>query len=238
MHMCFSVKVEIDLKKLSHRFDAQINEKSFEHFQRMEKINSTKYKYVYEEDRRIFSKVWAPVICNVRGQRQIRPMRYQLLPSFCKEDKYLRVDQKTGKKVEIKNTFNARLDSLSQAKAWQKPFMNFHAMLPVKSFFEWVPRNGHKALIEFYPEDEQYMLIPCLYDNWYSEDKTEIIQSFAIITDEPAPEVLDMGHDRTPICLDEEKLENWLNPAKHNKDEIINILKTPKHSKYANKWAM
>lgn len=236
--MCFSVQVDIDLKKLAYRFDAQINEKSFEHFKRMENLDANKYKYVYPEDKRIFSKVWAPIICDVRGQREIRPMRYQLLPHFCETDKYLRTDDKSGKKVEIKNTFNARLDSLQTARAWQKPFMRFHAMLPVKKFYEWVPRDGHKALIEFSPENEEYMIVPCLYDNWYSADKSEIIQSFAIITDDPRPEVEQMGHDRTPISINEEKLDYWLKPENSGVEQIVDILKNPTHPLYGHKWAM
>jgi putative SOS response-associated peptidase YedK len=236
--MCFSVQVDTDLKKLANRFDAKINEKSFDHFSRMEKMDPNKYKYVYEEDKRIFSKVWAPIICNVRGQREIRPMRYQLLPHFCPTDKYMRTDENTGKQIEIKNTFNARLDSLMKARAWQKPFMRFHAMLPVKKFYEWVPRNGHKALIEFFPEEQEYMLVPCLYDNWYSEDKTEIIQSFAIITDDPRPEIEQMGHDRTPISLNEENLQKWLNPTQSDLEDVINVLKSPNHAQYGHKWAM
>ena len=236
--MCFSVQVDIDLKRLAYRFDAQINEKSFDHFKRMEQQDANKYKYVYPEDQRIFSKVWAPIICDVRGQREIRPMRYQLLPHFCESDKYMRTDEKNGKQVEIKNTFNARLDSLTSARAWQKPFMRFHAMLPVKKFYEWVPRNGHKALIEFYPENEDYMLVPCIYDNWYSADKSEIIQSFAIITDDPRPEIEQMGHDRTPISLNEQRLDNWLKPANSEMSDIMEILKSPSHAHYAHKWAM
>ena len=106
--MCFSVQVDIDLKRLAHRFDAQINEKSFDHFKQMEQQDSHQYKYVYPEDKRIFSKIWTPIICDVRGQREIRPMRYQMLPHFCETDKYMRLDENTGKQVEVKNTFNAK----------------------------------------------------------------------------------------------------------------------------------
>lgn len=236
--MCFSVQVDIDLKQLANRFDAKVNEKSFSHFHNMEKLHPNKYKFAYQEDQRIFSKVWAPIICDVRGQREIRPMRYQLLPHFCEQDRYLRTDERTGKQVEIKNTFNARLDRLEKARAWQKPFMRLHAMLPVKKFYEWVPRNGHKAMIEFYPEGQDYMLVPCLYDNWYSQDKSEIIQSFAIITDDPREEIAQMGHDRTPINLDEQRLSQWLNPQAQQQQDIYDILKNPKHPPYGHKWAM
>jgi len=81
-------------------------------------------------------------------------------------------------------------------------------------------------------------LAPCLYDNWFSEDKKKIIQSFAIITDDPRPEVLELGHDRTPISLDESKIDQWLNPQNHDANLIYNLLKTPKHDFYEHKWMM
>lgn len=234
--MCFSVQVELDLKKLSQRFDAQINEKAFENFKRLESLDSNKYKFAYPEDQRIFSKIWTPVICAVEGKRQIRPMRYQLLPSFCKNEIYNRVDPKSGKEVEVKNTFNARLDSLEKRKAWQKPYGRFHAVLPIKKFYEWVPRDGHKAMISFAPENDEFLLAPCLYDNWYSQDKQKIIQSFAIITDDPREEVEAMGHDRTPIALNEDNLDLWLNPQGHPISTIYQVLKSPKHDKYQYSW--
>jgi putative SOS response-associated peptidase YedK len=234
--MCFSVQVETDLKKLAYRFDAIVNEKAFDNFKGLENLDSHKYRFAYPEDQRIFSKVWAPVICMVGGERQIRPMRYQLLPSFCEDEVYTRLNPDTNKHIEVKNTFNARLDSLETAKAWQKPFMNFHAVLPIKKFYEWVPKDGHKAMISFAPEKDEYLLAPCLYDNWFSKDKSKIIQSFAIITDEPRPEVLEMGHDRTPIALNEDHLNSWLQPTNQEAKDLYNILKSPKHDHYVHDW--
>ncbi len=236
--MCFSVQVETDLKRMAYRFNAVINQKSFDNFKNLEKLNPNKYKFAYPEDQRIFSKVWAPIICMVAGERQIRPMRYQLLPHFCKDELYTRINPKTKKLVEIKNTFNARMDSLKTAKAWKKPFTNYHAVLPIKKFYEWVPKNGHKAMISFFPENDDYLLAPCLYDNWYSKDQSRIVQSFAIITDEPRPEVHALGHDRTPIALDENKLDAWLDPVPGRTDELIELLKEPKHDQYAHEWVL
>ncbi len=236
--MCFSVKVDKDLKNLSQRFDAVVNEKAFDNLKALENSDPGKYKYVFDEDDRIFSKIWAPVICMVKGERQIRPMRYQLLPHFCEDEIYKRVNPETKREVEVKNTFNARIDSLETAHAWKKPFMNFHAVLPIKQFYEWVPKNGHKSMISFKPQNNDYLLAPCLYDNWFSSDKSKIIQSFAIITDDPRPEVLEMGHDRTPISLDERSLDQWLNPQNHDKDTIYSILKNPKHDHYEYNWMM
>ena len=236
--MCFSVQIDKDLKKLSSRFNAVVNEAAFDNLATLEKNEPNKYRYIYDEDNRIYTKIWAPVICMVKNERQIRPMRYQLLPSFCKDEVYTRLNPQTNKEQEVKSTYNARLDSLTTAQAWQKPFMNFHAVLPIKTFYEWVPRNGHKSMISFKPQNEEYLLAPCLYDNWFSEDKKKIIQSFAIITDGARPEILEMGHDRAPIAIDETLMNKWLTPQNHDQNDIMNLLRSPKHDKYDSKWMM
>lgn len=234
--MCFSVEVETDLQKLSNIFAAQINQKAFEHFHHLQKEHPSQYKYAYPEDHRIYAKTWAPVICKVRGKLEIRPMRYQLLPYFSPTEKYTRKNPKTGRKVEIKGTYNARLESLMQARAWERPFLRQHAIVAIKQFFEWVEKDHQKKLISFNPRGESYLFAPCLYDTWYSPDKDKIIQSFAIITTTPAPEVLEMGHDRTPVNLKPENLKAWLSPEEHSKEEIMSILNHPRESYYQYHW--
>jgi putative SOS response-associated peptidase YedK len=234
--VCFSVEVDVDLKKLAEKFKAKVNKEAFDHFQKLQNEDPKQYKYVYEDDHRIYAKTWAPVICHVKGENQIRPMRYQLLPSFSPTERYTRTNPKTGREVEIKGTYNARLDSLMKAKAWQKPFMHYHALLPVKRFFEWVQKEGKATMISFAPKNEEYLLAPCLYDNWYSPDKSKIIQSFAIITTDPNPEVMEMGHDRCPININETQVETWLSPEKQDMDRILNVLQHPHKSYYEHAW--
>jgi putative SOS response-associated peptidase YedK len=234
--MCFSVEVETDLKKLSKSFDAQINSTAFDYYHQLQKKRPSQYKYVYPDDHRIYAKTWAPIICKVRGKREIRPMRYQLLPYFSPTQKYTRKNPKTGRDVEIKGTYNARLESLMQAKAWERPFLRQHGVIAIKQFFEWVEKDQQKKLISFNPQNETYLLAPCLYDTWYSKDKKIIIQSFAIITTTPAPEVQAMGHDRTPVNLRPENLNAWLSPEKHSKNEILSILNNPQESYYEHHW--
>lgn len=46
----------------------------------------------------------------------------------------------------------------------------------------------------------------------YSRDRQSGHYGFAIITDEPRPEILAAGHDRMPICLAGAAIDKWLNP--------------------------
>ena len=68
--MCFSVQVDIDLKKLSQLYKADINEKAFDHFKSASKKDPKAYKYV-EDDGRIFTKIWSPIIIFHKGKREI-----------------------------------------------------------------------------------------------------------------------------------------------------------------------
>jgi putative SOS response-associated peptidase YedK len=224
--MCFSVQVEQDLKTLAIRFNAEVNEKAFENLKMLENNEPGQYRYVFDEDHRIYKEIWAPVICMVKGKREIRPMRYSLLPHFNKEEAKGRV------------LVHAELSDLESVKEWAKPFMNFHAMLPIKKFYEWVPKNGHKSIISFYPENDEYMLVPCIYDNWFSADKKKIIQSFALITDKPRSEIKELGHDKGPIVLDETLVNNWLSPQNYDRAAIYAILNNPKHDSYSHTWMM
>lgn len=233
--MCFSVEVETNLEKIAKRFNAKVNQKAFDYFGDLEKEDPKKYKYAANSEDRVYSKYWAPVVCMVRGEMQIRPMRYQLLPSFCETEKYTRINPKTGRQQEIKNTFNARLDSLTKAKAWEIPFMKYHAIIAAKRFYEWVEKDGQKKLVSFHIDDD-YHIMPCLYDTWYSNDKSKIIQSFAIITTDPAKEVEIIGHDRTPVNLRLEDVSQWLSPEKLNTEQAIKILKNTKNVSYQHEW--
>ena len=235
--MCFSVMIERDLSKLSKLYQAELNESAFEYFYERTQSHPDTYK-MPDEDGRIYAKSWAPIVTFVRGKREIRPMRYQLLPSFCEGLKYTRTNPKTGRDVEIKSTYNARLDSLTKARAWQKPFMNFHGIVPVTSFYEWVDYQGNPTQIEFHDPTQPLLHVPCLYDNWYSEDKSLVIQSFAIITTEPTKEVLEKGHDRSPINLPLEKIQDWLEPQKSEKGEIFNLLQTPLKNKFEGQYLL
>jgi putative SOS response-associated peptidase YedK len=230
--MCFSVQVDMDLKALAKEFKASINQEAYKYFQEAQKRQPKQYKAI-TDDGKLFTKLWAPVVIHHKNQNEIRPMRYQLLPSFCKKDKYTRLNPKTNRDIEIKSTYNARIESLNDKKAWQIPFGRYHGVLSVKSFYEWVEdENGQKKILEFYAPNNEKLNLACLFDTWYSADKTDIIQSFAIITRPPEPEVLAAGHDRTPVNLKTENIDKWLNPKILEKKELLTILNEPERPGY------
>ena len=224
--MCFSISVDKNINKLSAYFGAMISAKDSQELQNLlilqKEMNSSEFDSLLGlkhsskkrsmpfkipgEDGKVFSNYFTNVIVDEGDQRLIKPMRYRVRPNGSKEEipsKY--------------NVFNARIDSLESRNTWSNLFMKNHGLVALSGFYEWVTgKDGKAKLIYFHPEAREFMWAPCLWDEWISKDGKIQFKSFAIITDEPRSEVQAMGHDRSPIFLDQNQISSWLNPKDKN----------------------
>ncbi|MBC7539427.1 MAG: SOS response-associated peptidase family protein [Bacteriovorax sp.] len=80
------------------------------------------------------------------------------------------------------------------------------------------------------------MWAPCLWNEWTSLNDEISFRSFAIITDDPPKEVEIMGHDRCPIFIKEELINEWLIPASSGVSEIYEILNQKEAVKFNYHW--
>jgi putative SOS response-associated peptidase YedK len=186
---------------------------------RMEKLKGK----VSESDSRIYAFQWAPLILWVDGERKMELQRYHLRPFGMKEE----FDRK------YPGCYNARRDSLTGF--WRKEFGHKHGVLVIKGFYENVKKHDYERrrlrageaeenmVLEFRPEGHEHMFVPCIWDEW--RDKSgAVLRSFALITDEPPPEVAATGHDRCPIFLKESNIDAWLQPSGKTDKELFAIL--------------
>ena len=164
-------------------------------------------------DARVYPRWFAPVLIWQNGKRTVVPMRYLCRPN----GKPASVDD------DFPATYNARRDSLG--RYWRDLFGQTHGIVLVHRFFENVrlheaeqrplaPGEKEKnVVIEFRPSNGEPMLAACLWSRWVNPDKNKPdLLSFALITDEPPPEVRARGHDRCIIPIREKYLDAWLNP--------------------------
>lgn len=244
--ICFSVQVEKDINKLSKMFQAQIKagkeaevERLFMLQNSMEsrefdellglkhspKKRSTPFKQP-AEDGKLYSNYFTHVLIKEQNERVWQPMRYRVRPEGSREE----VPSKF-------NVFNARLDALEIRQTWKPLFMRRHGLIPFNRFYEWVPGKDQKTtLISFGAREREVMWAPCLWDEWISKDGRIHFKSFAIITDDPPREILEMGHDRCPIFLAQEKIDLWLEPQGKSKSEIYQLLKTREPTCFDYRW--
>lgn len=159
---------------------------------------------------RIYPYSFAGVIAEIDGKRLLTPMRYRILP-------------RTGVEVPAKyNVFNARRDSLRSVRSWAPLFGREHALFPFTRFYEWVSREGKPAEISFSPEGYSGMWAASVYEECQTE--FGLVRSFAMVTDDPPAEVAAAGHDRCPVFLQSELIDNWLRPAGQSLETLDALL--------------
>lgn len=185
------------------------------------KIEAITKKREGSEDFRIYPFYFAPVILADGKDRVMVPMRYRILPP-------------SG--VEIPggyNVFNARRDSLQEARTWKALFGKKHAIFPFLKFYEWVESpKGEKMEIKFSPDGFEGMWAASLYEETRLKGQG-LLRSFAMVTDDPPAEVAAAGHDRCPVFLDHRYLDMWLHPEGHSLEELDLLLNSKEPTYYS-----
>jgi putative SOS response-associated peptidase YedK len=202
------------------------------------KLSDLQRADIHDRDNRIFPLVYAPVMVWEEGRRVVKPMRYQCRVAG-KPASYDR---------DYSGTYNARRDNLEGF--WRGQFGVSHGLIVADAFFENVWKHaaegrelapGEKeenAVIEFRPNTGQGMLLACLWSHWADRaGKEPDLLSFALITDNPPPEVLAAGHDRCPIPIKEEHVDAWLNPDPANLAAMYAILDDRERPYYEHRMA-
>ncbi|PIP94216.1 MAG: hypothetical protein COW00_13385 [Bdellovibrio sp. CG12_big_fil_rev_8_21_14_0_65_39_13] len=211
-NMCFSVEMEKDLIKLSRLFKAEVEHEAFFVAAKMVKQWPQLFFQESTPSSRLFPNGIAPIIVKVGSKRIIRPMRYRVRPEFSKEEVPSQY-----------NLFNARRDSLFNRQSWNRLILKQHGLFVFSHFYEWVEKDSKKRLVRFFPEGRELMWAPVLYSQFRSKNNLNF-DSFALITDDPPPEVLEVGHDRCPLFLKEEQIERWLSREGLNSHNLQSLL--------------
>jgi putative SOS response-associated peptidase YedK len=71
-----------------------------------------------------------------------------------------------------------------------------------------------RIIIEFRPQNQKLLQVPVIFSTYPSANGVDG-WGFAIVTDEPPPEVEQAGHDRCPVILRQDGLSTWLAPSRH-----------------------
>lgn len=162
-------------------------------------------------DSRIYPGWYAPVLVVEDGRRVVKPMRFRCRPA--------------GKPKSFDHrypgTYNARRDSLEGF--WRGQFGHTHGLVVAGAFYEHVKRHRAEGrelaegepvedvVLEFRPRPMLDMLAACVWSRWSGPGEPDLL-SFALVTDDPPPEVAAAGHDRCIIPIRAENIDAWLNP--------------------------
>lgn len=189
--------------------------------EKIAKLHQTRLSAI---DSRIFPGSYVPVMVMEDGERVLKLMRYHCRPSHVPES----FDK------EYPGCYNARKDSLKGF--WKQQYGKTHGVIVIARFYEHVPRHlaeGRQSLqpgekpgtvvVEFWPEPQQDLVLACVWARWTAPGVPDLL-SFAIITDDPPPEIRAVGHDRCVVAIRPGDIDTWLQPEKLTLEQLDAIL--------------
>ncbi|MCB9073032.1 MAG: SOS response-associated peptidase family protein [Bdellovibrionaceae bacterium] len=135
--------------------------------------------------------------------------RYSLTPQWSKEEKPKFATYNA--RLTRSNSKSGKLEKIYEVPSWKDSFGKQNCIVPVDEFFESC-REGEAAgnMVAFFPKSKPILLVAGIWNDWLNQHTGELISTFAIVTTEPTEEIQRVGHDRSPVILDETNTLKWL----------------------------
>ena len=137
--------------------------------------------------------------------RQLLPAKWGLVNSWAHDMK--------GAARQI----NARSESALTRPAFREAFEKRRCAVPADGFFEWAGTKEARRPYWFHAPDGGLILFAGLYESWRDPKSETWTRTFTILTTE-ANETVALVHDRMPVLLPRERLDDWLHVPTRNAD--------------------
>ncbi len=141
----------------------------------------------------------APVVRQNADGREGVMMRWGLVPAWAESIQ------------ELKNTFNARADTLETKPSYRSAFKTKRCVVPVTGFIEWIEIIGvkRKQKLLIHSPEMKPVYLAGLWETW--DKGATPLESFTVVTTDPNAMMAKI-HTRMPVVLDEEGVNTWLDP--------------------------
>ena len=189
-----------------------------------------RYTLTHREAEKLAAELGVPVdqLADYKPRYNIAPTQRQLIVRIEFEDREaLRArwglinrwakDAKTGYR-----TINARAETVHQRPAFRDAFKKRRCVVPADGFYEWTGPKAARMPLWFHRPDGGLLLFAGLYESWQPEpDVWE--PTYTIITTD-ANETVGQVHNRMPVILPEDRIDDWLHPREEDVDKLRGFL--------------
>ncbi|OGO47424.1 MAG: hypothetical protein A2W34_00355 [Chloroflexi bacterium RBG_16_64_32] len=117
---------------------------------------------------------------------------------------------------------NARAETLEKRPAFRDAFKKRRCVVPADGFYEWTEHKGARQPIWFHRPDGGLILFAGLNESWQPAPG-EWEPTFTIITT-AANATLEPVHDRMPVILPQEVVDEWLYPRQDDVAALSSLL--------------
>ncbi len=119
---------------------------------------------------------------------------------------------------------NARAETLMEKPAFRNLIRERRCAVIADGFYEWQKSGKRKIPVYIKLRSGKVFAFAALWDLWTSSSGNEIIKSCTIITTTPN-ELLKDIHNRMPVIMDRESVEEWISVERFQQDKLLSLLK-------------
>ena len=154
------------------------------------------------------------ILRNKYERRQLMPATWGLVNSWAKDAK--------GAAKQI----NARAESALKRPAFRDAFVERRCAVPSDGFFEWIGSKESRRPVWFHSPHGELLLFAGMYESWRNPSDGAWQRTFTILTTD-ANEVVEPVHDRMPVILPPQAVDDWLFiPAQEAQRHAEGLVKT------------
>lgn len=185
------------------RFTFQPTKAFYARFQLSNRLDALTARY------NIAPSQMVPVII-ANSPRRIVLMRWGLIPQWAKDEKM------------ASRMINARVETLTQRPAFRGLLSHHRCLVPACGYYEWQGEGRAKTPYYIHPQDGQHLAFAGLYDVWINPAGEELY-TFTIITTDADPFMAKL-HNRTPVILERDLEDAWLDTAITKAQDVLDVL--------------
>ena len=122
---------------------------------------------------------------------------------------------------------NARSESAARAPAYRSAFADRRCAVPADGFFEWSGAARERRPYWFHRPDGGLLLFAGLFEQWTpprGEDAAAAPETTFTILTTDANRTVGAVHDRMPVILPEERVDDWLFEGEHDRRHLESLL--------------
>jgi putative SOS response-associated peptidase YedK len=152
--------------------------------------------------------------------RELGRYTWGLVPSWAK-------DPQVGSRM-----FNARAETVASKPSFRSAFVARRLAVVADGFYEWKPGSGStKRPYYFTRADGRPLALAGLWEQWWggpeargaAGSESPALRTCTVITTGAGPDMEDIHH-RMPVVLEDDTLDEWLDPANRDKPELESLL--------------
>ena len=120
-------------------------------------------------------------------------------------------------------TFNARTEGITEKAAWKGPLVARRCAIVTTGFYEWSGPKGQRHP-HFITGPHNTLLMAGLYGWWRPREDPHAWHLTATMLTQASVGTMTSLHDRMPVFVDDTLLGEWLNPAIHGTQDLVDVL--------------